>query len=504
MIRGGAFTGMAFRQAVFAPVPVLLVPMFLMLAAVFWPGFSAKAADGYFRAPISIVSPPDLNAIAETVVGHYAERNPRTGFSVRGAGTRQAAQWLCAAGGKSVDVAILPRRLWHSERRHCSGNGVAVAEYAIGAQALVALAGKGTPSFDIDLASLYRAVSGEAVRWSAIDPRLPDLPVRVLLPAGPSGRSLLDEAGLQDGCRRVPAVQAIADADERVAACIRRRGDGVVTQYDGATELLAALAGAGAGTIALLPRDAMARAVEDYPVLSVDGVQPTVRAIRSGAYPLARHLYLYARQGGLPAVDAPPDLHGFLLTATSASFTQEGGHFERMGLILPLAADTVRPQPTQPAARDWAADVATRAESVARTAWASVASLAEGIAGLFRADSLGVMAESVLRENQDLTRLLELAGFDLMRVERDGMFLPRLDATFSRRRDLTGVERGLLEHELERLAQAGLDFGQTLKLAVIEDLLDIADGGRFQVNEVVVTFHPRVNARYVLTPQFQR
>lgn len=497
MIREGADARAAVRQVAFS----------LVLAAGVCSSISAKAADGYFRAPIAIASPAYLSGFAEAIVGHYAERNPRTGFARRDAGTRQAVQQLCAAAGEreAADIAILPRRLWRSERRQCDSNAVAVSEHPIGSQALVVLASRGTPSFDLDIGTLYRATSGKAARWSALDPRLPDMPVRVLLPAPPSGlRTLLDEAGLQGGCQRAAAVQRIADAKERVAACVRLRGDGAVTEHASTADILAVLAASKPGTIALVPRDAMAQAVADHPVLSVDGVPPTVRAIRSGAYPLARHLYLYARQGGHRAADVPPDLQGVLLTATSGSFMRAGGYFERMGLILPLAEGNAPPRVKRQDAGSWVEALAARAESGVRSAWAGVSSLAGGIAGLFRADTPGAMAESVLRENQDLTRLLELAGFDLVRVERDGMFLPGLDATFSRRRDLTEVERGLLEYELDELAQYGLDFTGGLKLAVIEDLLDIADGGKFQIDEVVVTFYPLLSARYVLVPEIRR
>ncbi|MBU0797362.1 MAG: substrate-binding domain-containing protein [Alphaproteobacteria bacterium] len=470
----------------------------------------AQASDGLFRAPISIALSSDIRPFADRIIDYYDDRNPRTGFSVQETSAPQAMRRFCAGqASEAVQVAALPRRMWRSEARRCDSNNVAFVEHVMGAQAMVILASKETPAFNLDLGTLYRAISGSivvtgepATRWRQLDSRLPDAPIRILLPARSGGlRNLLDEAGLQVGCQRVSAVRAIADTTARVAACIRLRGDGLVVESADAAGMIADLASAAPGTIALLPRDAMESAAGPYSVISIDGVQPTLRAIWDGSYPLARHFHIYARQGA----SVSPDLYGFVLTASSRSFTQPGGTFDGMGLILPLAGDSA-PVPARPQngalgrVENMAGEAAAKAQAAAQSAWSGVLTLAGSVAGLFRSDSLGDMTQSALQENKDLTRLLELAGFDLIRIEREGRFLPALTAIFERRRELSDVERGLLESESARIAQSAGDSASHLKLAVIDDLLDVAQEGRFQVDEIAVDFTLLPGLRYTLVP----
>ena len=469
----------------------------------------AQASDGLFRAPISIALSPDIRPFADRIIDYYGDRNPRTGFSVQETSGPQAMRRFCAGqASEAVQVAALPRRMWRSEARRCDRNNVAFVEHVMGAQAIVILASKDTPAFNLDLGTLYRAISGSAekgepaTRWRQLDAQLPDMPIRILLPARSAGlHPVLDEAGLQVGCQRVSAVRAIADTTARVAACNRLRGDGLVVESADAAEIIADLATAAPGTIALLPRDAMESAAGPYSVISIDGVPPTLRAIWDGSYPLARHFHIYARQGA----SVSPDLYGFVLTASSRPFTQPGGTFDRMGLILPLAGDSA-PVPARPqnGAAGWvesmAGEAGAKAKAAAQSAWSGVLSLAGSVAGVFRTGTLGDMTQSALQENRDLTRLLELAGFDLIRIEREGRFLPALTAIFERRRELSDVERGLLESESDRIAHSAGDYASRLKLAVIDDLLDVAEEGRFQVDEIAVDFTLLPGLRYTLVP----
>ncbi|MBU2089853.1 MAG: hypothetical protein KKB63_04740, partial [Alphaproteobacteria bacterium] len=77
---------------------------------------------------------------------------------------------------------------------------------------------------------------------------------------------------------------------------------------------------------------------------------------------------------------------------------------------------------------------------------------------------------------------------------------PALTAIFERRRELSDVERGLLESESARIAQSAGDSASHLKLAVIDDLLDVAQEGRFQVDEIAVDFTLLPGLRYTLVP----
>ena len=126
-----------------------------------------------------------------------------------------AVKAFCAGiGSDTPDIVAIPRQMARREYNQCVENGVIdIVELPIGFDALVLVARKGDPVFNLTPRAIYFALAGvipvddefvpnPAKRWRDLDARLPDLEINVLgSENGTSINAFFKEIFMEGGCR---------------------------------------------------------------------------------------------------------------------------------------------------------------------------------------------------------------------------------------------------------------------------------------------------------------
>lgn len=215
-----------------------------------------------------------------------------------------AAQ-ICASND-DLAIAIAPRGLSEAERKICDKAGRKyVYEKLIGSIVVVPVSQPGAFS-QITLRHVFEAVASEmasgqpnrVTTWRQVDPKLPDAPIKVLLPAAGSVEdALLSETLIRFCLAQRPTING-ANAAERMGRCARLRNDAAVAYHVEGQSASAWLADAGGGGVALVGYGRLAADARLTGVLPLDGqlAQPDVRA--RGDYPVSQPIYFIASHNG--------------------------------------------------------------------------------------------------------------------------------------------------------------------------------------------------------------
>ncbi|MFQ3622108.1 MAG: substrate-binding domain-containing protein [Acetobacteraceae bacterium] len=275
---------------------------------------------------------------------------------VESTGTGGGMRLFCAGIGPAhPDFANASRRMTAAEFDSCQRNGVTdIVEIPVGFDGIVLAVRKGSPKFDLTREQIWKAlarqvpVNGQLVnnpfqRWSEIAPGLPNAPIEIIGPPPTSGtRDSFVELILDVGCRNVPEIRAIQDANARRQACQAIREDGKFVEGGENDNLIvqrlaADRTGALIGVFGFSYLDQNADKIEGK---TVEGVPPTYDNIATGKYPVSRSMYVYAKRAH---IDVIPGMREFMAEYLSdRAMNAETGYLAQRGLIVHPAANRAR------------------------------------------------------------------------------------------------------------------------------------------------------------------
>ncbi|MEE4350052.1 MAG: substrate-binding domain-containing protein [Pacificimonas sp.] len=249
---------------------------------------------------------PFTSAVADYFAGAYPEAEKP---EVRSTGTAAGIAAFCAGGPSAPDIADASRRMTAEEFRTCAENGVDnIRELVIGFDGIALVEAAGMAAGDSDdqesaeplnlsLAQIFEALAATApdgepnrvMNWSAVSDRLPDRPIRVIVPPETSGtRQQFEELVMLRGCRAIPA---LAEAEE--ARCTAVRSDGAVIIGGEDDSAVIEQASADQDTIGIVGYSYLVQNPEAVQPIKIDNFLPEEATIMGGGYPASRRLYLY-------------------------------------------------------------------------------------------------------------------------------------------------------------------------------------------------------------------
>ena len=296
------------------------------------------------RTQMRAVGSSTVYPFAKIVSERIARANPALGTPIiESTGTGGGMKLFCAGvGAKFPDVEDASRRMKASEAKLCQQNGVtAITEIQVGIDGIAFATAKSTPLQNVTTRDIYLALAktpfgkpNRAKTWHDVNPKLPNLPIRVYGPPPTSGtRDALGELIMTAGCDSNPAMAAVKKADENKykAVCTAMREDGGYIEAGENDNLIVQKLEANQGTLGIFGYSYLEENQDRLKGLQINGVSPTYDAISSFKYPGARPLYIYiknAHAGAIPAV-----------RAYAAEFTKESafgpnGYLKRAGLIV--------------------------------------------------------------------------------------------------------------------------------------------------------------------------
>lgn len=178
----------------------------------------------------------------------------------------------------------------------------------------------------------------EVKTWATVNPSLPDLPIKVILPSEQEQvRKVFNGEVLVRGCRNVQAVRQIFEADARTAVCLETR-DGTVSEVVGELSRLDALKMAEPGAIAILTNSEFAANQQWLRMVPFEGMLPTPEDVVSEDYTLATPVFLYAHESQMKGTSRNEALRSLVQEIISEQAIGETGYSAKAGLISVPAA----------------------------------------------------------------------------------------------------------------------------------------------------------------------
>jgi len=313
-------------------------------SALAGPAF-AQARDTIQIAGSSTVL-PFASIVAEEFGNAFPEYpTPVVGSGGTGGGLRQ----FCAGADlNTIDIANASRRITADEVATCNANGVGqILEVPFGYDGIVFATGIAQGDFAFEPKYVYlaiaamvpvdgRMVANPYTSWNQIDPSLPDQAINLVVPASNHGtREVFEQNVIERGCAAAGLPEM--SEEQRDAACLALRQDGRVVEVAGDyTETLARLQTTPTA-VGVFGLSFYEQNRDTLKVATMDGVQPTLETITSGAYPVSRPLYFYVKGEHIGRVPGIEDYVAFFLSSQMAG---EAGRLEEAGLI-PAPAEEI-------------------------------------------------------------------------------------------------------------------------------------------------------------------
>jgi ABC-type phosphate transport system permease subunit/ABC-type phosphate transport system substrate-binding protein len=300
-------------------------------------------------------------------------------------GSGAGIAWFCEGLGPATpDFALASRAMTPEEASACRVAGVRSLEPALLGWDGIVLAGRAAGELkELGLADLWRALaarvpdpagSGEWIpnpyrRWSDLRAGLPDRPIRVLGPPATSGtRDAFVALAMQPACRAALELHPLPVAERRHCGELRR--DGAWLDAGENDDWLVGRLRSDRGALGVVGFGALVRNPGLIGAVCLEGACPTQDAIRAGAYPLARPLYLYWKAAHREFV---PRLEGLVLAFSDPAASGAEGYLAALGLV---AAQRAAEPPAAGAPLEKSEIEAATTDHGARARWLAAALLA--------------------------------------------------------------------------------------------------------------------------------
>ncbi len=320
----------------------------LLAPAVMAAGLSALPASA---EQIEIVGSSTVYPFSTVVAERFGQVRGVAVPKVESTGTGGGMKLLCAGiGDGHPDISNASRAIKASEVELCASNGVSrPLEVKIGFDGIVMASSLSSDAMSLTREEVFLALardlpdsSGELrpnphVRWSDINPSLPNTEIRVYGPPPTSGtRDAFVELAMEEGCEAAPGMAALkaADGERFEAACASVREDGAFIEAGENDNLIIQRLVSNEDSFGIFGYSFLEENVDRVRGVSINGVEPTFESIEAGDYPLARPLYFYVKA---EHAASKPGLSEFVRFFVSDAAVGPDGFLVDRGLI-PLPA----------------------------------------------------------------------------------------------------------------------------------------------------------------------
>jgi phosphate transport system substrate-binding protein len=311
--------------------------------------FGAGAAQVYAQAArdfIRIVGSSTVYPFATVVAEQFGRNTHFRTPTIESTGSGGGLKLFCAGVGVGdPDIANASRRIRPSEIEECAKNGVTgIVEVKFGYDGIVLANDKRAPHYMLTPAELYLAlakrvpdpsgashlVANPYLRWSEIDPKLPDVGIEVFGPPPTSGtRDAFLELVMDPGCETFAVVEALS-ADERETACFQLREDGKYIEAGENDNLIVQKLQANPTALGIFGYSFLDQNTDKVQGAAINGVAPNFDTIADGSYPVSRPLFFYVKSAHVNTI---PGMREYLREFTSEDALGEFGYLSDKGLI---------------------------------------------------------------------------------------------------------------------------------------------------------------------------
>jgi phosphate transport system substrate-binding protein len=313
-------------------------------ASLAFSGAFAQSGRDYIYIVGSSTVYPFSTVVAERFGRGSEFRTPKVESTGSGGGLKLFCEGV---GVQYPDIANSSRAIKQSEIDNCERNGVRdIVEVKIGYDGIVLAHGVSADPVSLTREEIFLALAkqvpgdgdGDLVAnphrtWQDINPDLPAVNIEVLGPPPTSGtRDAFVELAMEEGCKSVPWIAALAESDEGRfrTICHTLREDGAFVEAGENDNLIVQKLQANPRALGIFGFSFLDQNADKVKGAAVDGVEPTFDTIADGTYPISRPLFFYVKKAH---ADVIPGLRDFLMEFTSERAWGEFGYLSDRGLI---------------------------------------------------------------------------------------------------------------------------------------------------------------------------
>lgn len=326
----------------------------LALACALWVSLIVLTAPAAARDHMHIVGSSTVFPFITTVAEEFGQKTPFATPIVEQLGTGGGLKLFCSGLGATApfdypDFANASRQIKPSEAAFCKRNGITnILEINIGFDGIVIANAINAPAFQLTTRQLYLALAKQVPagqgsgadmidnpyeRWNEIAPDLPNLPIKVLGPPQTSGtRDAFNSLAIEAGCRTFPALKALKDSAPRRYAqlCRSVREDQRYIEAGENDNLVVQKLRADPEMLGILPYSFLEQNADVIKAAPINSSIASPTSIRSGAYPIARSMFVYVKTAHARSV---PGMEAFLMELLSDEAMGPYGYLVDKGLI---------------------------------------------------------------------------------------------------------------------------------------------------------------------------
>ncbi|MHC8491293.1 substrate-binding domain-containing protein [Thalassospira sp. SM2505] len=298
------------------------------------------------RDQVRIVGSSTIFPLTTKVAEYFAKTTGQPAPVVESTGSGGGFKLFCGGIGEQYpDIVDASRPISGSETAICAANSVRnISEIKIGYDGIVLLGSREAPTMELTARQLYLAlartipVNGASVpnpnvKWSDVDPSLPDLKIRVYGPPPTSGtRDLMGQLLLDKGCSTFADIASLesSDPDSFRLLCRTIREDGAYIEAGENDRLVISKLEKDPTSFGVMGFNNLERNRDKLQGITINGIGPDYETILDGSYPGSRALYLYVKDDHEQLVRS---LNAFITTYVSETVIGAEGLLVDNGLV---------------------------------------------------------------------------------------------------------------------------------------------------------------------------
>ena len=291
---------------------------------------SLMTTYGYARDQINIVGSSTVYPFSTVVAERFGKSGKFKTPVIESTGTGGGMKLFCKGiGTNTPDMSNASRKIKAKEIKLCKDNGVTeITEVMVGLDGIAFTSSSKSKSFNFTKEHLWKAMADlgpKPIKWSDIDPSLPDYKIAILTPPATSGtRDAWNSLVMKSGCPK----EILKEKGKK--ACYLLREDGPVIEVgENDTLIINKLVGEPQyfGIFGFSYYDNSKDKVQAH---TIEGVKISLKAIQDGSYPISRPLYFYVKDqhiGVIPGVDE------YVKEFTSKRAAGRRGYLLDLGLV---------------------------------------------------------------------------------------------------------------------------------------------------------------------------
>jgi phosphate transport system substrate-binding protein len=301
------------------------------------------------RDQINVVGSSTVYPFSTVVAENFGNKTGAKVPKIESTGSGGGMKLFCKGLGVShPDITNSSRRIKKKEFIKCQDNGIDLVEVKIGYDGIVIANTKKASQLNISKRQIFLALAKQVpegnkdggklienpnVKWSDIDPNLPNIKIEVLGPPPTSGtRDAFNELAIEGGCKKFPTLKAIKKQNKNKykAICRAVREDGAFIEAGENDNLIVQKLIENENAFGVFGFSFLIENEDKIQGSSLDDITPTIETIADKSYGISRPLYFYVK---LAHIDVIPGISEFLKEFTSEDAWGPDGYLEERGII---------------------------------------------------------------------------------------------------------------------------------------------------------------------------